>query len=586
MGVKRAVDLAIDESRKARRPIYTLGPLIHNIQTLELLTSKGVYDIKECDPPPEHAHILVRAHGVTPETEENYREQGYTLIDGTCPKVKTVHRVIEKYREKGYYIVIIGDRGHAEVEGLLGYAGGEGTVISQESDIESLPEKDKICVVSQTTFNSSEFDSLTDTLRQRLPAAEFVIKKTICAATNKRQAEIRNLATQVDALVVVGGKHSANTTRLAHIGCKAGLPTQHVETEKELDTEALSRYSTVGVTAGASTPNWMIKRVAATIGALDTQSRNYINRFTLKALHLLGYCNIFMAFSAVCASFFSCVVQDIFFFQPRILLSTAAIFLYFFSMHLWNSVANSEITQHLGVARYTFYSRHKRLLLSCAGLGMGLLLLLSSIPNRAVFFLMLFSTVIGLAYHLPVVPAFLRRIIPYRSIKDVPTSKDLFVALAWGAIITFIFQAGADFFFRFDIYAASVFLILFFYSYIRSLLMDLRDIEGDRIMGRETLITLIGEKRALSVIYVMLFFIILVCCLPGLFSLLHHGNLRSTDYILLLQLPGVAFIKLIIDRKAYRTIDDPSIFNLLCNAQFFIVGILALTGYMVLQSIA
>ncbi len=170
--------------------------------------------------------------------------------------------MIEKFRNQGYKIVITGDEGHAEVIGLLGYAGDAGYLIQTLDDVDKLPDFDKVCLVSQTTFDRSLFDAIAEKVRERYSsAADVIVKKTICAATDQRQIETEIFAKQVDALIVVGGKNSANTQRLAKIGTDNRVITQHVETEEEIDWDAISHCKTVGITAGASTPTWMIKRV-------------------------------------------------------------------------------------------------------------------------------------------------------------------------------------------------------------------------------------------------------------------------------------------------------------------------------------
>ena len=191
-------------------------------------------------------------------------------MDGTCPKVKTVHRVIEKYKNQGFAIVITGDEGHAEVIGLQGYAGNAGHLIKAPDDVDALPHFDKLCVVSQTTFDKITFDEVAKRIKERYPASEVIIKKTICSATDQRQNETRELAGRVDAMIVVGGKNSANTKRLAHIArevCHG--PVQYVETEAEIEWRALEHCKTVGITAGASTPNWMINRIVEQLEFLE-----------------------------------------------------------------------------------------------------------------------------------------------------------------------------------------------------------------------------------------------------------------------------------------------------------------------------
>ena len=176
MGVKRAVDRALELSDdKSGGPTWTLGPLIHNKQTTDMLRQRGVNALDESNPPGAPSTLLIRAHGVPPDVMERYKSAGYDIVDGTCPKVKAVHNVIERYRKDGYSIVITGDEGHAEVIGLLGYAGDSGYLIQTPGDVDSLPPLDKICLVSQTTFGTELFDLIADRLRERF--ADSVIDR-------------------------------------------------------------------------------------------------------------------------------------------------------------------------------------------------------------------------------------------------------------------------------------------------------------------------------------------------------------------------------------------------------------------------
>jgi 4-hydroxy-3-methylbut-2-enyl diphosphate reductase len=301
MGVKRAVDLALEHSGKSAGAVYTLGPLIHNQQTVDMLRERGVTTLDESKPAPPDSSILIRAHGVPREVQEEFQGKGHVIVDGTCPKVKTVHRVIEKYRSMGFSIVITGDEGHAEVIGLQGYAGDQGHLINSPGDVERLPHFDKVCLVSQTTFDALTFDAVARSIRNRFASSEVVVKKTICLATDQRQSETRELAGRMDAMIVVGGRHSANTMRLANIAsevCRG--PVQHVETENEIEWEKISGCKLVGITAGASTPTWMINRVVDHLKLLDQTKKRGMTNFVLSLFDICANLNIFVATGAIC----------------------------------------------------------------------------------------------------------------------------------------------------------------------------------------------------------------------------------------------------------------------------------------------
>jgi len=497
MGVKMAVDRALELSED-KSAAWTLGPLIHNTQTLDILRHRGVNELDESDPPPPPSTLLVRAHGVPPEVMERYRSAGYNMVDGTCPKVKTVHKVIKRYRKLGYRIIITGDEGHAEVIGLLGYAGEIGQLIQTLADADALPAFDKICLVSQTTFDRTLFDAIAEKIKVKFAGSEIVVKKTICSATEQRQEETRRIAGAVDALIVVGGKNSANTGRLVKIAQERGVHTQAVETEGDIEWEPLAKCKTVGVTAGASTPNWMIKRVCDHLQFLSQTKGHSAAGRTMRLLDVMTNLNLFVSTGAAAAYYVSCVLQGI----PFSRAGGAIALLYFVSVYLWNSLTGLENTLHLDISKYRFYHKYPKRLFFISGACILTLLITAWAINRPALYLMLFASAAGLAYHITVVPGRLKKLFPYKSLKDIPTSRDLFVALAWATILTFLPQtiSGA---FALNALTLAVFAVIFVLSFMRSLIFDLRDIEGDRIMGRETLITIIGENRARRAISVM-----------------------------------------------------------------------------------
>jgi (E)-4-hydroxy-3-methyl-but-2-enyl pyrophosphate reductase len=567
MGVKRAVDLALEHAAKSSGGVHTLGPLIHNNQTIEMLRERNVVTLDESKPVPADSTILVRAHGVPPGAADVWSAKAH-VIDGTCPKVKTVHHVIEKYRDLGYAIVITGDVGHAEVVGLQGYAGKAGYLINTEADVENLPDMPKLCLVSQTTFDNTTFDVIAEAIRKRFADKDVVVKKTICSATDRRQNETRDLSTQVDAMIVVGGKNSANTKRLAAIARKQCAHVQWVETEEEISWDEIANCQTVGITAGASTPNWMIKRVMDYLLFMDqTQKKTPTNRLRSIA-DLFSMLNIIVATGAAVMYYASCILQG---FSPNI-QDMVISFLYFLSMYLWNSLTSIEITQHLGISRYRFYRRYKPALYTVVGVGIVLLLLISSMQSRILFYLMLFSTFAGCVYHITIIPSFLKILFRYTRLKDVPTSRDLFVALAWGVVLTFMPQASTGAFGSAGV-TILCFVFIFVLAYLRSLIFDLRDIEGDRIMGRETLVTLIGEDRAHKLILLVTAATCLICAAsPFILPSVNEGavNMRFVFQILPMAYLYI-FTRTNFQNKMSRTV----YFNVGADFQFYIAGFAA-----------
>ncbi len=567
MGVKRAVDLALEHASKSPGGVHTLGPLIHNNQTIEMLRERNVVTLEKNSSLPPNSTVLIRAHGVPPGAADIWKDKAH-IIDGTCPKVKTVHRVIEKYRNMGFSIVITGDEGHAEVIGLQGYAGESGHLIASPNDIANLPPLKKICLVSQTTFDNTTFDEISEKLRNHFAHSEVVIKKTICSATDKRQNETRELAKRVEAMIVVGGSNSANTKRLGKIAQESGTLTQCVETEEEINWDRISHCKSIGITAGASTPNWMIKRIVDYIQFMDqTKKKTAYNRIK-RAADVFSTLNVIVATGAALVYFASCVLQDL---KPS-LPGFAISFLYFLSMYLWNSLTSIENMQHLGIGRYRFYRNHKVALYFTVGVNILILLFISSMQSKILFYLMLFSTFAGCVYHITIIPKFLKALFRYTKLKDVPTSRDLFVALAWGTVLTFMPLALEESW-RPPSVTIICFTIIFILSYLRSLIFDLRDIEGDRIMGRETLITLIGEKNARKAVLLFTTILCLVCLFSPLYLPNTSPNTLNLKFIFQI-LPFIYlffFTRLNFQKRLNRTVN----FNVFADGQFFIAGLAA-----------
>ncbi|MGM0681601.1 MAG: 4-hydroxy-3-methylbut-2-enyl diphosphate reductase [Thermodesulfobacteriota bacterium] len=257
MGVRRAVDTCLALVEEGGY-IATFGPLIHNPQVLEHLKKKGVHILEEM-PESIQGKVVVRAHGIPPQQKKQLRLAGADVRDATCPRVQKVQAIIKKYSGQGYDTVIIGDKNHAEVLGLMGFAQGSVYVVSNIGDLEQLNMTDPFIVVSQTTQDKETFLKLSSLIRDCYPAC--LIFNTICDSTHRRQYEVLKLGGKVDAIVVVGGRGSANTRRLRERAEGMGKSVFLVESEDEIDPVSLAGFTSIGVTAGASTPSWVIDRV-------------------------------------------------------------------------------------------------------------------------------------------------------------------------------------------------------------------------------------------------------------------------------------------------------------------------------------
>jgi len=265
-GVKRAIKLAFKAAQKYTPPIFSLGPLIHSPQVVKKLEEKGVSVITELNKVKEGT-VIFRSHGVTIDEKHLAKEMGLKIVDATCPFVKQVERYASSLSRGGYFLVLVGDKGHPEVQGILSHIKGEALVTESAQGLKKLSGVKKLGVIAQTTQSYKNFQEVVS--QSLLVAREVRAFNTICDATFIRQQEAVTLAKEVDCMIVIGGYNSANTTRLAHI-CRQIQPnTYHVETECELDPLWFRGVQRVGITAGASTPNWLIKRVREEVIKLD-----------------------------------------------------------------------------------------------------------------------------------------------------------------------------------------------------------------------------------------------------------------------------------------------------------------------------
>ena len=534
-GVRRAMNLILEAANKKKGPLYTYGPLIHNPQAIEMLASKGVQVLEPGDEPAsgeQGATVIIRSHGVAPEERKKIRSWGARVGDATCPRVSRVQSIIKKHVRQGYIPIIIGDRGHSEVTGLLGYAGPQGRVVETTDEIKDLPDAEKVCVVAQTTQDVKVFRRIARAIKEKYPHA--LIFDTICDATGHRQNEAQSLAEEVDAMIVVGGHNSANTRRLAEICRQTGTPAFHVETADELEAGELAQYGTVGVTAGASTPNWMIQEVVDWLEDLRGERRNRWLRFLWDQVIYLVKSNVYVGLGAMSLSYATCRLQGI---APKWSYLLTAGF-YVFAMHILNHFTDWTAVKFSEPARLAFYSRNRKgliLLGSLAALGS---LLIALNMGTWPFLLILAMSVLGVVYRIPLIPKKWPGLLGYRSLQNIPASKDLFLALAW-TIVAVIAPLLAV---RFPLRAATGVALVFTFTiaFIRSVLFSIKEIQGDQIVGRETIPILAGIDKTKGILVAMtaLLAVILILSAPlgwttGLSSWLLVGVLYTALYLLL-----------------------------------------------------
>jgi len=267
-GVKRAINMAEECASDGEGHIHTLGPIIHNPQVVQELEKKGIAAVNTVDDIDSGA-VIIRSHGVTLQEMEHVKQKGLKVVDATCPFVKKTHEYVELLTKEGYSIVVVGDKEHPEVKGILSYGGKDIIAAGSVDELREMPRKRKIGVVAQTTQSIQNLQAIVTFCVAR--ASEIKIFNTICNATSVRQDESTKLAGEVGCVIVVGGKNSANTNRLADICRKIQPKTYHIETPEELKKSWFEGIKRVGITAGASTPNWLIESVTETIKRLGVE---------------------------------------------------------------------------------------------------------------------------------------------------------------------------------------------------------------------------------------------------------------------------------------------------------------------------
>ncbi len=275
-GVRRAIRIARHAASESKQPIYSLGPLIHNRQEVERLKEKGIHVAKTLRGI-KTGTVIIRSHGIHPELLKKAKSKGLSIVDATCPFVQKVHQIVSFLKKEGYGIIIIGEKNHPEVMALPGVirstkplryiTSSVVKVVEKPSDVKKIHGKRKLGIVSQTTQTIENFNEIVSAILPK--ASELRIFNTICMETFKRQESAKKLADRVDSMLVVGGYNSANTRRLAEICRKTGTETHHIETAGEIKAVWCRGKKVIGITAGASTPNWIIKSVVKKIRVLS-----------------------------------------------------------------------------------------------------------------------------------------------------------------------------------------------------------------------------------------------------------------------------------------------------------------------------
>ena len=494
MGVRRAVDIVLEIARHENgRRIYTYGPLIHNPQTIELLKSRGINPVDSVDEiaDRENAILIIRAHGIAPAERKKIKESGIKIIDATCPKVGYVQAIIKKHTALGYTVVIVGDKEHPEVDGLLGYTDGRGITIGNTEDVKKMPPLIKVCVVAQTTQDSEDYKNIVDKIKDLYPQA--IVFNTICSSTKQRQEEVIAMSREMDAMFVVGGKNSANSRRLADLATKQNTPTFHIETATEIGNISLDSYDHIGISAGASTPNWIIDSVLDRIA--EGQNRKLKKVGSLLNLWILAIkTDIYSSLGAGCLSLACMVLQNI----PLSISSLIIASFFTYAMHVLNRlISRKPPVGFIGSFREETYLLHEKLYLYSAVVCVLVALILAYNNGIIPFMFLFIMALAGILYNMKILPGGWR----FQSLKDLPGSKNIFMAAAWGTV-TAILPALNN---NYSLHPALIIAFAFTFGvvFIRSAISDILEIQSDKLIGRETIPVLFGKETTLALLKII-----------------------------------------------------------------------------------
>jgi 4-hydroxy-3-methylbut-2-enyl diphosphate reductase len=464
---------------------------------------------------PESLTVIIRAHGLSPKAEKELRAFGIKVVDATCPRVARVQQIVAEEVTAGGIIVIWGSAGHPEVEGLLGYCHGRGQVASSPYDFEKLPNFKRVLLVAQTTQDARLWPLAAEAFKKRFPFSRAI--NTICLATVNRQDEARRLATECDALVVVGGKDSGNTKRLYEISLNCGAEAICIEDPSEIDSQFVSGRETIGLVAGASTPQWQIRAAVQRLKALSRAKTFSPLSFIQRLSRALVLSSIYTGLGAGCLGLAWSRIAG--YHQPSYFFGL--FFFYVQAMHLLNGYLVRASARINDPDRADFLNKYKPYLV-LSGLSSTVLALTASyLAGPKVLAIILFLSFLGLIYAVPLP-------LPYISGKgfsrlmDLPLSKTLSISLGWAFLLTApvviiepaFFPLSPPLFAK----AGYIFGAIFFNLLCRTIIMDFQEAIGDRMFGRRTPVTVLGWKGAEKLLIGCLIFWTLYLVLGGLLA--------------------------------------------------------------------
>ena len=539
-GVKGAIDKVLELEASGKKPIYTLGPLIHNKQVTDMLAAKQISSVDRPEQAADKSGVLViRAHGITPAFRAEVMQSGMEVVDATCPLVKHAHEVISTYAQQGYHTIIVGDGGHAEVIGLLGCTMGKGIVVSGPEEAQNLPHFDKVNVVSQTTQKESVFFATAEIIKTKADVCQ--ISNTICHPTKLRQSETMQMAKNADLVIVVGGKHSANTARLALLCQELAPQVLHIETEKELTPEQVIHAKNIFITAGASTPNWVINQVAEWVRQTRKNRGLSFTHFFQTLWAKMVSSSFYSAFAAAALTYVCMKLEGLHFHWQEILFS-------WFFVYSLTAINRAYDEKPHSSSKSTWVVWYGSAVVALA---------LAALMSWQAFCLTLPLLVAGLLY-----PSrhFLKS-----KILSLPGTKDFFTALGWGYACAFLPAFVNDMLLRKSSYLAVFYAVLL--VFMRSVTLGFTSANKDLMVGKESFYKAFGIGKTklavmglLTALTAVLATLLSITWKPGLVAMLLIGNIYTIFVVIYYYSHSVS-----------RGIKEET----LIDAQFFVLWILA-----------
>ncbi len=498
-GVKRAMDAVLEASSSGQEHVQTLGPLIHNPQALELIGKRGVA-VADSPDKVENGTVVIRAHGIPIQDLRGLKARQKAgeikIVNATCPEVAKVHNKIKKWSPKGYFTVILGSPGHAESVAHRSFAEHGSKIVANLGEAMELSpdELKKVLVVAQTTYTVKDYHEISEYIRGR--AEDCILENTICEDTWMRQDEAKSLAQIVDYVIVVGGKASSNTKHLAELAQHYGKPVQYVETAAELDLAQLKGNETVGVLAGASTPTWLVDEVVDTLEQLgDAPSR--FTRFMFAAFGT----PLMMAVGAALMTLGVHAWMGLGL-SWRYPLITGS---YLLAMYLLTPFLDPMGLGAKGPGRAHFLERNRKTLQATALVSLAVALGTAASFGLQPLLVVAGASLLGLMYkiQIPLGSKSGKR----WSLRSIPGSKDVLVAMALGVVAVAVpaWQHGRSFWpWTWDAKALAALGLVTVLVFARTVIYDIRDMQNDQVLGKETLPILLGKPRAKVVLMALL----------------------------------------------------------------------------------